>query len=71
MSSSSPMLFERARVASLSRDRGPDDPELIEAKRNLRALMLETRVRTALAADPPLSPEHIERIMAVLAGGGR
>jgi hypothetical protein len=67
MPSSSPILFERARVGSLTRDRKPDDPELIEARSNLRVLVLERHVRKALAEG--LTPEQAARIAELLAGG--
>lgn len=57
---------ERARIAALSRDRQPDDPALIEARRNLRALRLEDHVRRVLAGEPPLTDEQRAHISAVL-----
>ena len=57
---------ERARVASLTRSREPDDPELIDARRNLRAARLTDAVEAALAEAPPLSDEQRERIAALL-----
>jgi hypothetical protein len=61
---------ERARVAALSRDREPDDPALIEARRNLRAERLANHVRRVVAEAPPLSTEQRERIAALLRAGG-
>lgn len=63
---------ERARIGGLSSrpNRQPDDPELIEARRNLRALRLEEHVRKTLAEAPPLSDEQRERIAALLHVGG-
>lgn len=65
----------RARVASLSRDRAADDPELLEARRNLRAIRLEEHVAQVVAQAPPLSTEQRHRIAQLLAphvvvGGG-
>jgi hypothetical protein len=57
---------ERARVASLSRSRTPDDPDLVNARRNLRAARLEEAVRRAVDAAPELTPEHRERLAALL-----
>lgn len=56
----------RGRVAGLSRDRAPDDPELVDARRDLAATVLEARVRRALDADPPLSAEQRNRIADLL-----
>lgn len=61
---------ERARIASLSRSRKPDDPELIEARRNLRAVRLAEHVTKALAAAPPLTDEQRQSIARLLTGGG-
>ncbi len=57
---------ERARVAALSRDRQPDDPALIEARRNLRALRLEEHIRTILDGEPALTNEQAEHLGTVL-----
>lgn len=61
---------ERARIASLSRSRTPDDPELLEARRTLRAMRLEDHVREVVAQAPPLTPEQRDKIAALLRGGG-
>lgn len=60
---------ERARVASLSRSRAALDPELIEARRSLRAARLEDHVKKALEDAPPLTEEQRERIARLLIGG--
>ncbi|MCP9272780.1 hypothetical protein [Mycolicibacterium arenosum] len=63
---------ERARIAGFSSrpNRPPDDPELVEARRNMRALKLEDDVRKVLAGEPALSPEQCQRIADVLTAGG-
>lgn len=61
---------ERARIAGLSRDRRPDDPELVDARRNLKALRLEDAVAKAVAEAPPLTSEQRDRIAALLRTGG-
>lgn len=61
---------ERARVASLTRSRKSDDPELIEARRNMRALKLEEHVLRVVAEAPPLTNEQRERIASLLRVGG-
>lgn len=60
---------ERARIASLSRSRKPDDPELETARRNLRAAKLEEYVQRVVDAAPPLTPEQIDRVSVLLRGG--
>lgn len=62
----------RAQVAALSRSRSADDPELIEARRNLKAAKLENYVSRVVAAAPPLTEAQADRIAALLrpVGGG-
>ena len=55
----------RAKVASLSRDRKPDDPELIAARRDLAVARVEARVAQAVADAPPL-PEDVQRRLVEL-----
>lgn len=68
-------MHERARVASLSRSRTPDDPELIDARRTLKATRLEHYVREAVESFPPLTEAQLDCIAAVLrptaSAGGR
>jgi hypothetical protein len=59
---------ERARVASLTRSRAPDDPDLLAARRNLRAARAEDYVRKLVAAAPPLSIEQRDRLAVLLRG---
>lgn len=61
---------ERARIASLSRSRKPDDPELIQARRNLKAERLAAHVAKALSEAPPLTEEQRATIARLLAAGG-
>lgn len=62
---------ERARVAGLSRSRSDSDPELINARRDLRAARLAEHIARAVEAAPPLTPEQRERLTALLRDGGR
>jgi hypothetical protein len=81
MSSPSPSsrswTSERARVGALARcvksgERPPDDPDLIEARRNLCALKLEEHMRLALAATPSMTDEQINHLIVLLnTRGGR
>lgn len=63
---------ERARIASWSRNRPQGDPELVEARRNLKAVKLEEHVARVVAEAPPLTPAQLDRIAGLLrpAGGG-
>jgi hypothetical protein len=62
---------ERARYAALTRSRPADDPDLIDARRNLRAARLEDAIRAAVAAAPPLTDEQRTRLAAILRGSGQ
>jgi len=62
--------YERARIASLTRSRQADDPELVAARQNLKALTLEEHVRRAVAEAPPLTAAQRDRIAALLRSGG-
>lgn len=63
---------QRAKVASLSRSRPANDPELITARQNLKALKLEEYVLKVVSEAPPLTSEQADRIASLLrpAGGG-
>lgn len=62
---------ERARVASLTRSRTSDDPELVDARRNLRAARLEDYILKTVDAAPPLTAEQRDRLALLLNSGGR
>lgn len=57
---------DRATVASLSRVRPSDDPELIEARQRLKAAKLEEYVARVVASAPPLTNEQKSRIASLL-----
>lgn len=61
---------ERARVASLSRSRTPDDPDLRSARRDLRAARLEEQIKRVAAELPPFTDQQVERLTGLLRGGG-
>jgi hypothetical protein len=56
----------RARVGALSRDRQPNDPEFLAAKRDLAAANIENYVTRVLAAAPPLTDEQRCRLAELL-----
>lgn len=62
----------RSRIAALSRSRDPDDPELLNARRDLRDARLADRIRADVAAWPPLTDAQRCRLAALLrpVGGG-
>jgi hypothetical protein len=62
---------KRAKIAGLSRDRKPDDPELVEARRELRAQRLAEHVDNVVAGWPPLTDAQLDRIAALLRSGSR
>lgn len=59
---------DRARVASLTRSRTPDDPDLIAARRSLRAERLAMYIRRTVDAAPPLTAEQRDRLAVLLRG---
>jgi hypothetical protein len=59
-------LHHRARLAALSRDRLPDDPELLEVRKSYSRAAWSDRVKRLIAAAPPLSREDLEPIAALL-----
>lgn len=61
---------ERAKVAALTRSRDDDDPELQDARRNLRMARLADYIRKTVDAAPPLTEEQRDRL-AVLLGARR
>lgn len=60
----------RARIAALSRDRRPDDPEIAAARIELKAARLAEHVQRVVDAAPPLTEHQLDRIGALLRRGG-
>jgi hypothetical protein len=67
----------RAKIAGLSRDRAPDDPELLAAKaalaaanRDRHADRAEEYIRQLVSEAPTLTDEQRARIAALLQNGG-
>jgi len=60
----------RARLAARTRWSGKtNDPDLDDARRDLRAAAAEGFIRRVVAAAPPLSAEQRARIAVILLGG--
>lgn len=64
------VLQERARVAALTRSRADDDPDLISARRNLKAERLAAYISKTVAAAPLLTVEQRDRLALLLNAGG-
>jgi hypothetical protein len=64
-----PLSALQARYAALTRDRDPDDPELIEAKHAFVFARFEGRLAEFLADAPTLSEERLQKIAAMLKAG--
>ena len=60
----------RARVASLSRDRAPNDPEILAERQAMQAERLAEHVARVVAQAPPLTPEQRDKIANLLRAGG-
>ncbi len=58
----------RARIGALSRSRTADDPDLIEARRDLHAARLAEHITRTVAGWPPLSVEQRDRLAVLLRG---
>jgi hypothetical protein len=61
---------DRARVAALSRDRKPDDPDLLAAKRDLAESRAEEYIKRLAAQAPAFTEEQRTRLAALLRNGG-
>lgn len=57
---------ERARHAALSRRRSPDDPDVLDARRDLRAARLEDYIRRVVDQAPPLTDAQRARLAELL-----
>lgn len=59
----------RARVAALTRSRSEDDPDLIDARRALKAARLEEYIRATVDAAPPLTEAQRTHLAGIIRGG--
>jgi hypothetical protein len=57
---------ERARVASLTRSRSADDPDLLDARRALAAARLADYITRTVAAAPPLTDAQRSQLALLL-----
>lgn len=55
-----------AALAVTTRHHGPDDPRVIELRRDLKVAKLADHIRDVVDSAPPLLPEHVERLRALL-----
>jgi len=67
----SDIYHRRARLAALSKRRDPDDPAVIEARRDLAAESLAIHVERVIATAPPLTDSQRNRIAALLRPTGK
>lgn len=67
--SSSGTLSARGRVASLSRSRATDDPEFIDARRDLASEKIAQYIERVVADAPPLTDAQRSRLAALLTTG--
>ena len=56
----------RARVAALSRDRAANDPDLLDARRDLRAARLEEYIKSTVDAAPAFTDAQRDRLALLL-----
>lgn len=59
----------RAKVASLSRSRAANDPELVAARRELAEANLAAAIERTLSAAPPLTEKQRHHLAGLFAGG--
>lgn len=58
----------RARLGSLTRQLGPDHPEVLAERRAFRLAYAESILERTLRTAPPLTPEQRDRIASLLSG---
>ena len=68
-----PSLNARGRLNAYKRYRPADDPDVIEARRDLKALRAESYVRRLVDEAPPLTPSQRDKLAVLLrpSGGDR
>lgn len=56
----------RARIGALSRSRTADDPDLVNARRDLKAARLAAYIKKVVDDAPPLTDEQRDRLAVLL-----
>ena len=67
---SAEQCHHRARIAALSRDRDPNDPDLRDAKQSFAYAGLAEHAARVVAGWPQPTPEQLARVAAILRSGG-
>ncbi len=70
MLNSNPVFAARGRHNALKRYRSPDDPELVDARGQLKAEHLAAYIKKTVDEAPPLTPEQRNKLCLLLGGGG-
>jgi hypothetical protein len=71
MAPSAAIAHYRGKTAGLTRSRTSDDPELVEARRDLAAERLAEYIARTLETAPPLTPEQRDRLALLLRPAGQ
>jgi hypothetical protein len=64
-----PLSILQARYAALTRDRAPDDPVLVEARREFAFAKLSEQVAQIVSKFPPLTEEQCQKVANMLKAG--
>lgn len=67
----SPVRSAAGRIAALSRSRTVDDPDLVNARRDLHAARAEEYVNKLLSTAPVPRRDQLDRLAAILQGVAR
>jgi hypothetical protein len=65
-STSADLMRKRARLAALTRHRPADDPDVVQASRDLKVAGAERYIADLVAAAPPLTGDQLARLAAIL-----
>lgn len=61
-----PVRVRRARLGGLVKHHGPTDPDVLDARRELKAALLRRHVEQVVAEAPPLTVEQRAELAALL-----
>lgn len=67
-SPSAPVASARGRVASLTRSRAEDDPDLTAARGDLAAAKIQQYIEKVVSTAPPLTRAQKSRLSALIGG---